>query len=250
MFGLFKKKDQYLLAVAKILHHVFGETLPLDNAYNLAKDCFDELRQEISKGTFRDGPNPRATFMAYYCLSNMLHTSSAADNKSNLTKTYVALQVVEEEFRNINDLSMLEKGIAQFAQHVLSEINVAHSEKDVDNIKLDSVQKIVDLMTDNDFRVPREEIYKIVENVYASVGDRELLKVGENVFLISVLSNATGYFLDQENVDTASGYYSCIRPAINKHFEGKINSYSEYQKDALRQILANYESLGKEIMSK
>lgn len=252
MFGLFRKKgkDQYLLKVASILHDNIGPELPLENAYNLAEESLNELRGNISKGMFKDGANPKENIMAYYSLCSMLNESGAADDKMAVFKISIMTRVLKEKLGDSNNMSPLEKGICQFGEHVLSEDSSAPKKEDVAKIKLNAVKIIMALMEGQDVIAPLQDVTTIVDNVSSDVGDRAVLKVGEHVLAVSVLSNAAGYFIDQGKTDMAYSYYTCIRAAMDKHFEGQMDSYSDYQKNSLRVIIQGYISLGEEFMSK
>lgn len=251
LFDFLKKKpikDQYLEKVADILHSTMGPMLPLKNAYNLSAECLRELRNNISKGVFHDGPNPRETLMAYYSLCSMVHESGLKDDKMTLLKITIMAQVLIKELADQGDLSLLEKGICQFGQQVLSEDSHLHSIEDPVEIKLSTVTIIMNLMKEHGASVSQDDVSNIVENVASNVGDKEICKVGEKVLALSVLSNATGYFIDQGDIQTATKYFMCIGAAIRKYFEGQMESFSTHQSSALRSIMEDYSSLAKELM--
>jgi len=104
-------------------------------------------------------------------------------------------------------------------------------------------------MKDQEALVPESDVKTIVNNVSANVGDREVSKVGAQILAVSVLSNATGYLIDQGENDVAYNYFICIGAAIRKYFEGRLDSYSDYQKSALQAIMQDYRSLGEELMA-
>lgn len=250
MLGFFKKKkkkDPYLENVASILHQTIGATLPLENAYNLAKECLNELRNNISKGMFQDGPNPRENIMAYYSLCTMVNESSADDDKMSVLKISVMTQLLKEKLGKFENMSLLEKGIWQFGEQALSEGSGDYTKEDIEKIKFDAVQIIMDLMRDQEVTASQQEVSKIVENVSCNVGDREVSKVGKNILAVSVLSNATGYYIDQGKTDIAYSYFMCIASAISKYFDGQMESYNDFQSNALSMVMQDYRSLGEEL---
>ena len=98
MFGFLKKKDPYLKNVGAILHKSLGKMMPLENAYGLAEECLAQLRINITKGAFQNGPNPDEKMMAYYCklgdviklLSELIiNCDSSRDKKENLIGSVV-----------------------------------------------------------------------------------------------------------------------------------------------------------------
>ena len=252
MFRFFKKKgdkDQYLLKVAEILHENIGPTLPLENAYNLAGECLNELRGHISSGMFHDGPDPKENILAFYSMCSMISETSSADDKIAVLKLSVMAGVLKGKLGPFEKMTSLEKGIFQFGEQVLSSGLSAPSQGDIDEIKSDAVQVIMQLMKEQEALVTEGDVKKIVENVSANVGDREVSKVGTKVLAVSVLSNATGYFIDQGENDVAYSYFMCIGAAIPKYFDGHLDSYSDYQKSTLRAIMQDYKSLGEELMT-
>ena len=125
MFGFLKKKNekvQYLLRVAAILHENTGPTLPLKNAYNLAEECLNELKGNISSGMFHDGPNPKENIMAYYSMCSMVNEMSAADDKMTVLKLSVMTRALKDELGAFENMTSLEKGIWQFGEQVLAEM--------------------------------------------------------------------------------------------------------------------------------
>jgi len=252
MLGFFKKKmkkDPYLERVASILHQTIGTTLPLENAYNLAEECLHELRNNISKGMFQDGANPRENIMAYYSLCSMVNESSASDDKMDVLKISIMAQLLKEKLGEFESMSSLEKGIWQFGEQALLESYGTHTKGDIEKIRADAVQIIMDLMREQEVTASQQDVAKIVKNVSSNIGDKEVSKVGEKVLAVSVLSNATGYYIDQGENDLAHSYFMCTGAAIRMHFEGQMDSYSEHQSNALNMIMQDYHSLGEELMS-
>ena len=219
MFGFFKKtscKDQYLLKVAAILHENIGPTLPLENAYNLAQECLSELKAHISNGTFHDGRNPNEKIMAYYSMCNMISETSSADDKTIVLKLSVMAGILKGKLGSFENMTPLEKGIWLFGEQVLEGDLSAPSEGDVAKIKSNAVQIIMELMKHQEVTVSENDVIMIVENVSANVGEREVSKVGERILAVSVLSNATGYYIDQNENNIAYSYFMCIGAAIRK----------------------------------
>lgn len=252
MFGFFKKKggkDQYLLKVAEILHENLGPTLPLENAYNLAGECLNELRGHISSGMFHDGPDPKESIMAFYSMCSMISETSSADDKMTILKLSFMAGVLKGKLGSFEKMTSLEKGIYQFGEQVLAGGLSAPSKEDIDETKSAAIQIIMGLMKEQEASVTESDVKTIVENVSANVGDREVSKVGAKVLAVSVLSNATGYFIDRGENDVAHSYFMCIGAAIRKYFEGHLDSFSDYQKSALRAIMQDYKSLGEELMT-
>lgn len=66
------------------------------------------------------------------------------------------------------------------------------------------------LMKEQGVLVPESDVKTIVNNVSAKVGDREVSKVGARILAVSVLSNATRYFIEQGENDVAYNYFMCI----------------------------------------
>lgn len=249
MFGFSKKKaggDQYLLRVAAILHENIG---PIFNAYGLVEECLGELRGNISSGMFHDGPNPKENIMVYYAICSMISETSSADDRAAVLKLSVMARVLKDKLGAFENMTSLEKGICQFGEQVLAGGLMAPSDDEIAKIKAESVKIIMDLMNDQQIRAVEQDVKKIVDNVSSNVGDREVSKVGERVLAVSVLSNATGYYIDQDERDLAYSYFMCVGTAIRKYFEGQMESYSDYQKNALRVIVRDHRSLGEELMT-
>ncbi len=243
-------KDPYLEKVASILHSTMGPALPLQNSYDLAEECLGELRSNISKGMFHDGANPREILMAYYSLCSMVNESVPSDDKMRLLEISIMARLLIDKIGDLDDLSSLEKGICQFGEHALLEGSLEYTKDDVARIKLDAVKIIMDLMSEQGANVSQESVSKIVENNSSNVGDKEVCKVGEKVLALSVLSNATGYFIDQGEIDIAHSYFLCIDAAIDKYkySKGQMESFSDHQSNAVREIMKDYSSLGNELV--
>lgn len=250
MFGFFKKKKEpYLEGVASILHQIMGPMLPLENAYPLAEEYLQELRSNISRGVFQDGANPRENIMAYYSLCNMVNELSASDYKMDVFKISIMAQLLKEKLGEFESMSSLEKGIWQFGEQVLSEGAGAHTKGDIAKIRSDAVQIIMDLMREQEVTSSRQDVVKIVENVSSNIGDKEVSIVGAKVLAVLVLSNATGYYIDEGENDLARSYFMCIGSAIRIYFKGKMDSYSEHQSKAFSMIMQDLRSLGEELVS-
>lgn len=228
---------------------LLGPTLPAENAYNLAEECLNELRSHISSGMFHDGPDPKEDIMAFYSMCSMISETSSADDKTTVLILWVMAEVLKEKLGPFEKMTSLEKGIFQFGEQVLAGGLSAPSSNDIDKIKSDAVQVIMGLMKEQEALVSESDVKTIVNNVSANVGDREVSKVGAQILAVSVLSNATGYFIDQGENDIAYSYFMCIGAAIRRCFEGRLDSYSDYQKSALQAIMQDYRSLGEELMT-
>jgi len=153
MFGFFKKKsgkDQYLIRVAAILHENIGQTLPMENAYNLAEECLNELRIHISSGMFHDGPDPKENIMAFYSMCSMISETSSADDKTTVLKLSVMAGVLKSKLGSFEKMTSLEKGIFQFGEQVLAGGLSAPSGNDIDKIKSDAVQVIMGIMKEQE----------------------------------------------------------------------------------------------------
>jgi hypothetical protein len=252
MFGFSKKKmkkDSYLEKVASVLQEYMRSSLPLENAYNLAEECLQELRGKISSGVFHDGPNPRENIMAYYTLCVLVDESGLSDDKTMILQTSIMARLLEKKLGEFEDLTSLEKGILQFGTQALSEDSSAHAKEDIEKIRSDAVQIIMDLMRDQAVTASQQDVAKIVENVSSNVGDKGVSKVGKTILAVSVLSNATGYYIDQGETDLAFSYFMCIGSAIKKYFDGQMESYNDHQSNALKVIMRDYRSLGKELIT-
>lgn len=228
---------------------LLGPTLPAENAYNLAEECLNELRSHISSGMFHDGPDPKEDIMAFYSMCSMISETSSADDKTTVLILWVMAEVLKEKLGPFEKMTSLEKGIFQFGEQVLAGGLSAPSSNDIDKIKSDAVQVIMGLMKEQEALVSESDVKTIVNNVSANVGDREVSKVGAQILAVSVLSNATGYFIDHGENDIAYSYFMCIGAAIRRYFEGRLDSYSDYQKSALQAIMQDYRSLGEELMT-
>ncbi|WP_170961151.1 hypothetical protein, partial [Ectopseudomonas oleovorans] len=180
---------------------------------------------------------------------SMISETSSADDKTTVLKLSVMAGVLKEKLGPFEKMTSLEKGIFQFGEQVLAGGLSAPSSNDIDKIKSDAVQVIMGLMKEQDALVSESDVKTIVNNVSANVGDREVSKVGAQILAVSVLSNATGYFIDQGENDIAYSYFMCIGAAIRRYFEGRLDSYSDYQKSALQAIMQDYRSLGEELMT-
>lgn len=242
MFGFLKKKngkDKYLLRIAAILHENVGPTLPLKNAYNLAEECLNELKVNISSGMFHDGPNPKENIMAYYSMCSMVNEMSAADDKMTVLKLSVMTRALKDELGAFENMTSLEKGIWQFGEQVLADGLSAPSEVDVEKIKSDSVQIIMDLMKDQEVVVLEQDVKKIVNNVSANM----VSKLGERILTVLVLSSAAKEYLDQGKNDIAYSYFKCCVTAFSKYCVGKLELYDDYQKSVLRVTMKDYRLL-------
>ncbi|GAA4106294.1 hypothetical protein [Zhongshania borealis] len=248
MLGFLKmkrRKDEYLRRVVPILQKNIG---PGFNAYSLAEECLGELRGNISSGMFHDGPNPKENIMAFYSICSMISETSSADDRATILKLSVMAGVLKEKLGPFENMTSLEKGIFHYGEQVLAGGIGAPSESSIEKLKSYSVQVIMDLMKDQDADVLEHDVKQIVDNVSTNVGDREVLKVGSQILAVSVLSNATGYYIDQGESNIAHSYFKCVSAAINKYFDGQMESYNDYQKNALRVIINSHRSLGKELM--
>lgn len=249
MFGYFRKqsgKDQYVLRVAAILREYIG---PAFHAYNLAEECLGDLRDSIANGMFHDGPNPQENVMAYYSICSMISETSSADDKTTVLKLSVMAGILKDQLGAFENMTPLEKGIWQFGEQVLAGGLMAPSADTIAKIKSATVQIIMDLMKDQEVAALEQDVKTIVDNVSSNTGDREVSKLGERVLAISVLSNATGFYIDQGENDLAYSYFMCVSPAIQKYFEREMESYSDYQKSALRVIVKNHRSLAQELIT-
>ncbi len=249
MFVFFKKKtgkDQYLVRVAAILHENIGPTF---NTYGLAEECLSELRGNISSGIFHDGPNPEENIMAYYAICSMISETSSADDRAAVLKLAVMARVLKDKLVAFENMTSLEKGIWQYGEQVLAGGLMAPSDGEIARIKSESAKIIMDLMEEQEVRALEADVGKIVDSVSSNVGDREVSKVGERVLAVSVMSNATGYYIDQGERDLAYSYFKCVGAAISKYFEGQMEPYTDYQKNALRGIVRDHCSLGEELMT-
>ena len=243
-----KVKDKYIEEVALILNNAIGSALPLKNAYTLAEECLRELRNYTLNETFCDDPNPRVDIMAYYSLCSLINESSSTDDKSNVLKTSVMAKILKEKLDGFEEMSLLENSICRFGEHVLSFGLSAPTEESIELIKNEAVQVIMEFMKDQELIAKEQDVEKIVKNVSSKVGDREVLKVGENILAVSVLSNAAGYYIDQGETDMANSYFMCIGKVLRKYFEGRMEKYSDYQKHALQSVMRSYGSLAEELM--
>lgn len=249
MFDFFKKKngnDQYLGRVAAILRENIGPTF---DAYGLAEECLNELRGNISSGMFHDGPNPKENVMTYYTICSMISETSSADDRATVLNLSVMASILKDELGSFENMTSLEKGIWQYGEHVLSGGFMAPSGGEIARIRSESVKIIMELMEDQEVRAMEADVRKIVDNVSSNVGDREVSKVGERVLAVSAMSNATGYYIDQGERNLACSYFMCVGAAIRKYFEGQMEPYTDYQKNALRVIVRDHRSLGKELMT-
>lgn len=251
LFELFKKKagkDQYLEKVASILHSTIGPMMPIESAYSLAAECLGELKGNISKGMFRDGANPREAVMAYYSLCSMVRESSLNDDKVTVSMVSIMAQVLADEFKDKSNLTPLEKGICLFGEHALSEGLPKHTEEDVTQIKLGTVEIIFSLVSEQGASVSRDDLRKLVANVSANIGDRDICKAGDKLLTILTLSNVTGYSIDQGDIQMANVYAHCVGAAFNKYVKGQKESFNDYQNGALRTIMERHISVVEELM--
>jgi len=234
MLGFFKKKTNkeiYLEKVASILHQTMGAMLPLDNAHLLAEESLRELRDEISRGRFSDGPNPRENIMAYYSICTIIEESDFSNNKEALLNIASQARRLQSKLGEFESMSSLEKGTFQFGKLALSGLLIESPAADVEKIKSRIVQVIVHFM-----RV--QEVAKIIQIPFSNVGSKEVLRVGENIFALSVLSFIIDYYIDQEKNDLAYSYYMCASVLSEKYINSnQVNSNSDYQTHALKGIL-------------
>lgn len=248
---LFKKKagkDQYLEKVASILHSSIGSMMTIESAYSLAAECLGELKGNISKGMFFDGANPREAVMAYYSLCSMVRESSLNDDKVTVLMVSIMAGVLADEFKDKSNLTPLEKGICLFGEQALAEGLPKHTDKDVTQIQLGAVEIIFRLVSEQGALVSREELRKLVENVSANIGDRDVCKAGDKLLAISALSSITGYSIDQGDIQLANIYANCVGAAFNQFVNGKKESFNDYQNGALRTVMRGHIPVVEELM--
>lgn len=250
MFNIFKKKsskDQYLGEVASILNTTMGAILSMENAYNLAAECLEELKGKISKGVFPSGPNPRQVIMAYYSLSSMVNDAPATDDKMLLLQISIMARSLSEKFKNQGDFTPLEKGICLFCEAALSE-STSYSTKDVTNIKMAASKIIVDLVHEQGASVSKEDIGRLIENIASNLTEKDVYKAGEKVLALSAISNVTAYYIDQCDLDLAYVYAKCFDAALNKYCKGKEELFNAYQTEAFQTILQSHRPVLEELM--
>ena len=249
-FDLFKKKpsnDQYLERVASILHSTLAPMLPLPQAYGLAAESLSDLKGMISKGVFLDGPNPREFVMAYFSLCTMIQDARSSDDGETVFKIAILARVQGDKLKDQSSFTPLEKGICQFGAKVLAEGIPSLSIEDISTVKNGAVSVILELLQLQGATVPSADIKKLVDNVGALVGEREIVKVGDKVLAISSLTNVTGYSIDQGDLAMANVYFRCVVAAMDKYVKGQQGQLSEHQQGALRTIMVSYKSVVQEL---
>lgn len=250
MFGFFKnktKQDPYLEKVAAILHATMAPMMPLQNAYNLAMECLSELHENISKGVFRPGPNPRETVMAFYCLCSMVRESGSSDDKQIVLKVSIMAGLLASKFEDQQTFNPLEKGICVFGQQTLNEYFPNQSKDDIANLKGKAADIVFEITKSNGAPLSRDDAATLINNVSANIPETDVFKGGEKVLAISALTSITAYSIDQKDVARANKYFGCVNATLKKYVEGQMSSFSDYQGKALQTILLNYRSVVKEL---
>jgi len=118
----------------------------------------------------------------------------------------------------------------------------------VAEIKLDAVEIIFDLVNKQGASVSRDDLLKLIENVSANIGEEDVNKAGAKVLAISALINVTAYSIDQGDIEMANVYSNCGFTAFDKFVKGQMESFNDYQADALRALQREYSSVTKEVM--
>lgn len=238
--------EDYLIRVAGMLEEALGEILPSDSAYELASECLAELREKISQGMFYDGANPREKLMVYYSLCSMLD-ESGKDDRQNLMRVTIAANILKDEVEHEKALSYLEKGVVEFGRQALSSVLDPCSSYDIESVKSNVVNIIMGLMVKYGGEVVEHDVVKIVDNVTARVGENEAAKVGEEILALSVMSNATGYYIDQKDFKTARAYFKCVEGGISLYVKGRGDAFNEHQHGALRMVIQGFNELSEEL---
>lgn len=250
MFGLFKKKitqDPYLAKVAAILHTTMAPMMPLQNAYSLAAECLGELQGHISNGTFHPGPNPREAVMAYYCLCSMVRESGSSDDKQIVLKISIMARLLANKFQDQQTFTPLEKGICLFGEQTLNEYFPNQSKDDIAGLKRKAAGILYEITNSNGAPLSRDDAATLIDNVSANIPETDVFKGGEKVLAISALTSITGYAIDQDDIDGANAYFASFTAAIKKYVEGQMESFSDYQATALRNIIQEYRQVVQEL---
>ena len=118
----------------------------------------------------------------------------------------------------------------------------------VAEIQVGAVEIIFALIREQGASVSRDNLLKLVENVSANIGDRDICKAGSKLLAISALSNVTGYSIDQGDIQMANVYANCVGTAFDKYVKGQKESFTDYQNSALQTIMKEHMPLLKELM--
>jgi hypothetical protein len=251
LFGFFKnktKQDPYLEKVAAILHATMAPMMPLQNAFNLAEECLSELHENISKGVFRPGPNPRETVMAYYCLCSMVRESGSSDDKQIVLRVSIMARLLASKLEDQQTFNHLEKGICVFGEQTLNEYFPNQSKDGMANLKREAADIVFEITKSNGAPLSRDAAATLINNVCANIPETDVFKGGEKVLAISALTSITAYSIDQKDIARANAYFGCVNATMKKYVEGQISSYSDYQAKALHTIIRNYRSVVQELV--
>ena len=182
-------------------------------------------------------------------LCSMVRESSSNDDKVTVFKVSIMARVLANDFKDQSDLTPLEKGICLFGEQALSEgFPPKHTAEIVAQIKLGAAEIIFDLVSRQGASVSQGDMLKLVENVSANIGDKDIYKAGDKLLAISALSNVTGYSIDQGDIQMANVYANCVGSAFDKYVKGQKESFTEYQNGALQTIMKGHIPVVKELM--
>lgn len=251
MFNLFKKKDsddEYLKKVASILFETTGKAMSMQNSYGLATESLSELRDKISKGVFRDGPNPREVVMAYYSLCSMLDDARLSDGVETVVNIGVIAESLGKVFKTQSDLTPLEKGICLFGENAISEAFPTYSEESVAQVKKDALEIIIEIGREQYLPVSHGELVTLVDNVASDLHERDVSKAGGKVLALFAITNMARHVFDQGDIKMANAYCNCAGAALEKYVKGKMTSFTPYQADALKAMMSSYTPLLKSLM--
>ena len=221
--------------------------MPLQNAYNLAAECLDELHGHIAKKVFRSGPNPREIMMAYYCLCSMVRESSSDDDKTMVFMISTMARVLASKLEDQQTFTPLEKGVCLFCEQTLKEYFPTQSKDDIANLKLKASDIVFEVTSANRVALSRHDAATLIDNVCANIPETDACKGGEKVLAIWALTNVTGYAIDQNDINGANAYFACVNAALKKYVEGQMESFSDYQAQSLRTIIREYGPIVQEL---
>lgn len=214
--------------------------MPLQNAYNLAAECLGELQGHVSTGTFNPGPNPREAVMAYYCMCSMVRESGSSDDKQIVLKILIMARLLASKFEDQQTFTPLEKGICLFGEQTLNKYFPTQSKDDIASLKRKASDIVFEITNSNGAPIARNDAATLIENVSANIPENDVFKGGETVLAISALTSITAYSIDQEDIERANAYFSCVNAALKKYVEGQMASFTDYQAQAIRTVIRNY----------
>ena len=210
------------------------------------RDTGDTIQADIKDGMFHGTVSIRATGMSAGLAPWPLHSNPFQDDNNfcgngnspagpwrfSITPS-VPFEEILEQAR---------------VQQALPEDHQTFPKDKIAKIKLDAAEIITSLVREKGATVSLDKMLMLVRNVSANIGEEDVNKAGAKVLAISALINVTAYSIDQGDIEMANVYCNCGFTAFDKYVKGQMESFNDYQADALRALQQEYASVTKEVM--